>query len=102
MDDSKRGDAPQTGASYMGATGDAPDANTNLDPDMQGGESGADRQATNSIEDRHTESRGLGSGENEQSDPARQMDNSGMVDTTGQGEDSDIIGASGDDRNAER
>lgn len=102
MDDSNRGDAPHTGASYMGATGDTPDANTNLDPDMQGGESGADRRATGDIHDRHTESRGLGSGENGQSDPARQMDNSGMLNPMGEGEDSDIIGASGDDRNAER
>lgn len=102
MDDSKPGSTPETGASYMGATGDTPDTNTNLDPGQQGGESGADRQATEIIQDRHTESRGLGSGENEQSDPARQMDNSGMVSPAGEGHGADIMGASGDDRNEGR
>ena len=35
-------------------------------------------------------------------DPARQMDNSGMLSVTGEGEDADVIGASGGDRNENR
>ncbi|WP_102125593.1 hypothetical protein [Deinococcus planocerae] len=100
MDERNKG-AGETNESYMGAGDNAPDANTNLDASMPGGPATqADQNATETIEDQHQ-----GSGQSGalpadgQSDPARQMDNSGMVNPTGEGRDADIIGASGNDRN---
>lgn len=101
MDEGKPGSTPQA-ASYMGAEGDTPDANTNLDASLQGATSRADQQATRNIEQQHTETDGLPAGLGAQSDPAKQMDNSGLLDPTGEGRDADIIGASGEDRNEER
>ncbi|GAA5535120.1 hypothetical protein [Deinococcus aluminii] len=100
MDEGKPGSTPEP-ASYMGAGGDTPDANTNLDPSLQGGTTRADRQATRHIEQQHAETGGLPSGLEDLPDPARQMDNSGMLNPTGEGRDANIIGASGEDRNAE-
>lgn len=101
MDEGKSGRTPAT-ASYMGATPDAPDTNTNLDPGVQGGPATeADRQATQEVQDHHTGG-GLPAAAGEQSDPARQMDNSGMLNPAGEGDGADIIGASGDDRNGDR
>ncbi|EYB69354.1 hypothetical protein DEIPH_ctg008orf0077 [Deinococcus phoenicis] len=110
MDEGKPGDAPtrspETTASYMGGEGQTPDANTNLDPNLQGGSTGADRQAARTIEQQHTQRGGLPAGLDAQSDPARQMDNSGMLDPKGEGARADdgaeIIGESGDDRNEQR
>lgn len=103
MDERNKG-AGATNESYMGAGDNAPDANTNLDPSLPGGAAtGADREATQDIHDQHA-----GSGQasavpvDGQSDPARQMDNSGMTSPTGEGQDAEIIGASGDDRNEKR
>lgn len=82
-------------ASYMGATPEAPDTNTNLDSAVPGGPAtAADQQATDTIEEQH----GEGGGQTPP-DPARQMDNSGLLNPTGQGDGASIIGASGDDRN---
>ncbi|MBB5235718.1 hypothetical protein [Deinococcus budaensis] len=93
--------SPQTAdpASYMGATPEAPDTNTNLDAAVPGGPATpADRQATDTIEEQHADG-GLPGAVEGQSDPARQMDNSGMLRPTGEGDGAAIIGASGDDRN---
>ena len=93
--------SPQTAdpASYMGATPEAPDTNTNLDADVPGGPAtAADQQATDTIEEQHAEG-GLPGAARDQSDPAKQMDNSGMLSPTGEGDGASIIGASGDDRN---
>ncbi|WP_034386273.1 hypothetical protein [Deinococcus sp. YIM 77859] len=98
MDEKRRGET----ASYMGATPNTPDTNSNLDVSQQGGTTPADRRATQEIVEQHAESGGLSSGMTGQSDPARQMDNSGMLRPAGQGQDADLIGASGDDRNEER
>ncbi|MEW6421830.1 MAG: hypothetical protein AB1511_08895, partial [Deinococcota bacterium] len=92
MDEGKPGSTPGQ-ASYMGAGGSTPDANTNLDPSLQSGTTPADRQATQDIEQQHTEKEGLSSGLEEQSDPARQMDNSGPLKPAGQGHDVNVIGA---------
>lgn len=101
MDEGKPARTPET-ASYMGATPDAPDTNTNLSPAVQGGPvTDADQQATQTVEDQHAEG-GLPAALEDQPDPARQMDNSGMLDPTGEGDGADIIGASGDDRNEDR
>lgn len=105
MDDRRRGDSERGGgetASYMGATPDTPDTNSNLDPSQQSGTTPADQQATQDIEAQHAGRGGLAQGTANQSDPARQMDNSGMLRPTGEGQDADIIGASGDDRNDDR
>ena len=94
----------QSQESYMGGSGDQPDITTNLDPDVPGGPTtAADRAATEAATDGYE-----GSGQSgaiptdNQSDPARQMDNSGMLNPSGEGQDADIIGASGDDRNENR
>ena len=101
MDEGKPASTPET-ASYMGATPDAPDTNTNLDASVPGGPlTGADQQATQAIEDQHAQE-GLPAGVQGQSDPARQMDNSGLLRPSGEGDGADIIGASGTDRNGER
>ncbi|BDP43122.1 hypothetical protein DAETH_30910 [Deinococcus aetherius] len=103
MDERNKGSGA-TNESYMGAGDNAPDANTNLDPSLPGGPATqADRNATQAVEDRYA-----GSGQSGalpadgQSDPARQMDNSGMLSPGGEGHEADIIGASGDDRNENR
>lgn len=82
-------------ASYMGATPESPDANTNLDPNLSTGpQTAADRAAMRTVHEQGTEAGGM-------PDPARQSDNSGMVRPTGDTGDADIIGASGNDRNNE-
>jgi len=87
---------PSDGASYMGSTPEAPDANTNLDPSLTTGpQTGADQAAMRTIHEQGTEAGGM-------PDPARQSDNSGMVSPTGDTGDADIIGASGNDRQSER
>ncbi|MBI0446123.1 hypothetical protein [Deinococcus sp. DB0503] len=101
MDEGKSGSTP-SGASYMGAGGNTPNANTNLDPSLQSGTTPADQQATQEIEQQHTQTEGLSTALTQQSDPARQMDNSGMLKPTGQGPDADLIGASGEDRQDDR
>lgn len=81
------------GASYMGSTPEAPDANTNLDPNLTTGpQTEADRAAMQTVHEQGTEAGGM-------PDPARQSDNSGMASPTGDTADADIIGASGNDRN---
>lgn len=103
MDDQKpaQSQTPES-ASYMGATPDAPDTNTNLDAGVQGGPvTDSDQQATQDIEEQHAEG-GLPGAVRDQSDPAKQMDNSGMLNPAGEGDGASIIGASGDDRNADR
>lgn len=90
-------------ASYMGATPDQPDTNTNLSPDQPGGPvTPADRRATRAIENQHAEPEGLPAGVEDQSDPAKQMDNSGLLDPEGTGPGADVMGASGEDRNEDR
>ncbi|TDE85172.1 hypothetical protein [Deinococcus sp. S9] len=101
MDKSKSGSTPGQ-ASYMGAGGDTLDANTNLDPSLQSGTTPADQQATQEIEQQHTQTEVLPTALTQQRDPARQMDNSGMLKPTGQGPDADLIGASGEDRQDDR
>lgn len=105
MDERNKG-AGATNESYMGAGDNAPDANSNLDPSMPGGPTTeADRNATADIQNQYADSGEAGDVPGvpgAQSDPARQMDNSGMVSPTGEGQDSDIIGASGNDRNENR
>ena len=103
MDERTKGSG-ETNESYMGAGDNAPDANTNLDPSLPGGPATeADRNATEAVEDSHAGSGQSGAlPEGGQSDPARQMDNSGMVSPSGEGQDAEIIGASGDDRNENR
>jgi len=97
MDDRKP-PQPADPASYMGATPEAPDTNTNLDADVPGGPvTQADQQATDTIEEQH----GEGSGQTPP-DPAKQMDNSGLLVPSGEGDGASIIGASGDDRNEKR
>ncbi|WP_216324816.1 hypothetical protein [Deinococcus aestuarii] len=100
MDERNKG-AGETNESYMGAGDNAPDANTNLGPGVPGSPvTGADREATGAITESHADSGQEGAlPADEQSDPARQMDNSGMLKPTGEGRDAGIIGASGDDRN---
>ena len=99
----------QSQESYMGGSGDQPDITTNLDPDVPGGPAtAADRAATEDARKGYEGSGQEGAIPDEhspadtQSDPARQMDNSGMLSPSGEGQDADIIGASGEDRNENR
>ncbi|SMB96003.1 hypothetical protein [Deinococcus hopiensis] len=94
--DNPSGKTPAGGASYMGATPESPDANTNLDSNLATGpQTAVDRAAMQTIHGQGTETGAM-------PDPARQSDNSGMVRPTGDTEDADIIGASGNDRNGDR
>lgn len=99
--DNPAGKTPHGGASYMGATPESPDANTNLDPSLTTGpQTAADRDAMQTVHDQGTEAGGMPDAA--LPDPMRQNDNSGMLNPTGEGEDASIIGASGNDRNDER
>ncbi|MDL2343695.1 hypothetical protein QOL99_05960 [Deinococcus sp. MIMF12] len=94
------------GASYMGAD-NAPDTNTNLDSTVPGGpQTGADRAAAGDVTDQHAQ-QSLADGMAATPDPARQTDNSGMLQpgltTRDEAADgADVIGQSGNDRQGDR
>ncbi|MFC4427812.1 hypothetical protein [Deinococcus navajonensis] len=94
---------PITNETHSGSATASQGANTNLDANLQGGPAtAADQAATQTITDQSAQPGGLPSGIEEQSDPAKQMDNSGMLNPNGEGQDADIMGASGLDRNNDR
>ncbi|UQN07312.1 hypothetical protein [Deinococcus sp. QL22] len=91
---------PETMENHTGNATSTHGANTNLDPSMQGGAgTAADAAATENVVEQHQQ--GLPTGIAGQSDPAKQMDNSGMLNPTGEGSDADQMGASGVDRNSD-
>ncbi|MFC4639083.1 hypothetical protein [Deinococcus hohokamensis] len=91
---------PITNETHTGSATASQGANTNLDPTLQGGPAtAADQAATQTITQQSAQPGGLPSGIEEQSDPAKQMDNSGLLNPSGEGEDAEIMGASGLDRN---
>lgn len=99
MGEGKPSSTPGTRETYDGSATETHGANTNLDPNMQGGPStAADRAATEDVVDQRSE-QGTPGGLAEMPDPARQMDNSGLLRPSGEGDGADIIGASGDSRN---
>ncbi|MFB9990714.1 hypothetical protein ACFFLM_01750 [Deinococcus oregonensis] len=92
---------PETMENHTGSATSTHGANTNLDPSMQGGAgTAADKAATQDAVEQHQQ-QGLPTGIAGQSDPAKQMDNSGMLNPTGEGSDADQMGASGVDRNSD-
>ncbi|ACO45044.1 hypothetical protein DEDE109153_13370 [Deinococcus deserti] len=75
-------------------------ANTNLDPNLQGGPTtAADQAATQEITHQDAQPGGMPEGILDQSDPARQMDNSGLLRPSAEGADAAIMGGSGHARN---
>lgn len=99
MGEGKPSSTPGTSETYDGSATETHGANTNLDPNMQGGPStAADRSATEEVVHQNSE-QGVPTGLDQVPDPAKQMDNSGMLRPSGEGDGADIIGASGDSRN---
>lgn len=92
---------PETMENHTGNATSTHGANTNLDSSMQGGAgTAADAAATQDAVEQHQQ-QGLPNAIEGQSDPAKQMDNSGMLNPTGEGSDADQMGASGVDRNSD-
>lgn len=92
---------PITSETHTGSATASQGANTNLDATLQGGPTtAADQAATQNITAQSAQPGGMPSGIENQSDPAKQMDNSGLLHPTGEGEDAAIMGASGLDRNS--
>ena len=112
MGEGKPSSTPTTPATHTGSDHATQGANTNLSATLQGGPTTpGDRAATQQIAEQEgagqegggQEARGgLPAGMAAQSDPARTMDNSGMLRPTGQGEDAEIMGSSGVDDEADQ
>mgnify|MGYP000026383503 CR=1 FL=1 len=107
MGEGKPSSTPTTPATHTGSDHATQGANTNLSATFQGGPTTpGDRAATQQITEQEGAGQeaqgGLPAGMAAQSDPARTMDNSGMLRPTGQGEDAEIMGSSGVDDEADQ